>query len=102
MRPTITEDNLIFYKKLPFKEIRVGVYGDIIIYRLKSPVQFGNIISQTVCHRAVRKSSGGSVIIVRGDGNDRDDSILITEENYVGTVIAIVRREKLDIDEEIK
>ena len=96
MRPTITEKDWVVYKKKDFKDIDVGPDGDIILVKLKEPVKIGGLTFETYCHRAIARSSGGSIIITKGDNNDKPDSAFVFAENYLGTVVAIVRREKLD------
>lgn len=96
MHPTITEKDWVVYKKKEFKDIDAGPDGDIILVKLKEPVKIGDLTFETYCHRAIRKSSDGSIIITKGDNCQIEDSIFVTEDLYMGTVVAIVRKEKLD------
>ena len=100
MRPTITEKDWVVYKKKDFKKIDAGPDGDIMLVKLKEPVKIGGLTFETYCHRAIRKSSDGSVIITKGDANELPDLAFVTEADYLGTVIGIVRRERLDKKEE--
>lgn len=100
MRPTITEKDWIIYKKKDFKKIDVGPDGDIILVKLKESIKIGGLTFETYCHRAIRRSSGGSIIITKGDANECEDPTFVLAENYMGTVVAIVRREKFDKEEE--
>lgn len=86
MRPTFDEKDMLLVKSLPFKDLRVG---DIIIYHptTKRP----GLEGVPVVHRVVRKSSGGSVVICRGDSLADEDPDFIVESMYVGTVVAIWR-----------
>lgn len=81
MEPVFNEHFDLYIRKLPFRDIRVG---DVVLYLAPG---------QTVptCHRVVRKSSGGSVVIEKGDHNMVEDPYLIDESMYVGVVVAIVR-----------
>ncbi len=81
MEPTFNETYVIFSKTLEWSDIRLG---DVILY--ESP--FAPII---ICHRVVSRSSGGTIVLCKGDANSQWDPVFVTESMYRGTVIAGVK-----------
>lgn len=81
MEPAFNEKWCLLTKKLPFDKIRVT---DVILVKVTG-------YSGPICHRVIRKSSGGSVLVTMGDANHGEDSWLVTESMYLGTVVGIVR-----------
>jgi signal peptidase I len=89
MEPTFNEDYYILVEYRPFTSLRVG---QIIVYRCE-PFDIEGKTYDTVVHRVWRISSGGSVVITKGDANKRIDRELITESMLVGVVTGWVRIE---------
>lgn len=89
MKPAFDENYSLFVKKLEFESIKIG---DVIIVKV-APIKVGeNSFCSYVCHRVIRKSSEGSIVITKGDANSVEDSYFIDKSMYIGTVIAIVRK----------
>lgn len=82
MEPTFNEHCWLLVKKLPFAGLHVG---DIILVSYpwcKAPVS----------HRVIRLSSGGTLVVTKGDANQVEDYGWATESQYIGTVVGIVRK----------
>lgn len=88
MKPTFDENNYLCVKNIPFEEVREG---DIILYKLNKPITLGNIVIEIICHRVWRRSSGGSILLAKGDANSWVDETFITKEMYLGVVVGIIR-----------
>lgn len=89
MEPAINEHDLLLVRSLPFAGVKVG---DVILYRVDQTTQ-GIYTYSVICHRVWRKSSGGTVVLCRGDANGGYvDPTYVSEANYVGTVVAVVRK----------
>lgn len=89
MEPTFDEDWPLLVQTPSFFSLKVG---DVIIYRAARPYDYEGTPISLVCHRIVRRSSGGAALIAKGDHNDRPDDNLITESMYVGLVVGMIRR----------
>lgn len=80
MLPEIQINSLNLIKSGDIEDVKIG---DIIVYW--SDVKRANIL-----HRAIEKTTtedGELAFITKGDANDLPDSIYVTENNFVGTVI---------------
>lgn len=87
MEPTFGFHHWILVKRLPFKDIRLG---EVIVYQ--SAISWGDQVAPMICHRVIGRSSGGSVLICKGDSNTSSDRELIAESMYVGTIVAVVQK----------
>ena len=78
MQPTITKNALIIDKKTG--QIRPG---DIITYKYKNQERF------IITHRVVRTiiKSNKSFYITKGDANNYEDTIPVTEDEIIGKVV---------------
>lgn len=91
MEPLFNENYFLLVERRDFASINVG---DIIVYRLNEPVTYEDGSYTQVVHRVWRKSSGGHVVLCKGDANEVPDSQLITEAHYVGTVVHWVTKDE--------
>ncbi len=89
MRPAIDETMWIVVKPLPFLSIEVG---DVILYEGRTTHMFGRFSTKLVCHAVWARSSGGSILIVKGYANPAPDDEMITADMYRGTVVATIKR----------
>jgi len=89
MLPVFDENFYLLVEKRPFKDLEVG---QVIVYRCE-PFVIGGITYSSVVHAVWRKSSGGRVVLCKGVNNPVPDSELVTEINYLGTVICWVDHE---------
>ncbi len=89
MKPAFDETYWILVKMLPWRDIQVG---DIIVYQSKTTYWIDGYSYNRVVHAVVRRSSGGSILIVQGYANMNPDAEMITEGMYCGTVVATVKR----------
>lgn len=82
MKPVLDERCLLLVQVIPFKDLK---QGEIIL--------FTNPDGLLVVHRIWRISKpNGYVILTRGDNNgDAIDPWYVTERDYVGTVVGIIR-----------
>lgn len=91
MKPLITENHYVLVEKRPFKDIKLG---DIIVYRLDTPITYDGQLYDMVIHSVWRKSSGGRVVLCKGLANEVPDTQMITESHYVGVVTKIMTIEE--------
>ena len=87
MRPTFDERYLILVQSRPFRSLQEG---DVIVFWRPNPL---NPEMSLVCHRIWRRSSGGSLLITRGDANAALDPGYVTEDQYAGLVVGWVRKD---------
>lgn len=93
MKPTFDENWLLLVQKEDFKTLRIG---DVIIYRPPPDVKWEDGLShELIVHRVWGYSSGHSIILCKGDNVDTIDGVHVTEAMYVGTVVGMVRRPKV-------
>lgn len=87
MKPVLDEHCLLLVHSIPFKNLK---QGDIIL--------FNNPDGLLVVHRIWRISKPeGHVILTRGDNNgDTIDPWYVTEREYVGTVVGIIRADLME------
>jgi len=90
MEPGLNEKYFLLVKKMEWKSVKVG---DVIIFRIPRPYIYKGQAFNTMCHRVVQKSSEGTFVLTKGDHNDIMDSILISEDDYIGTVVGSIRRD---------
>lgn len=91
MEPTFNQDYCLFVSRRPFSTLKIG---DIIVYRsARGFPHEGGVYHDTV-HRVWARSSGGSIIICKGDNNLTPDRELVTENVYIGVVVAWMRRDE--------
>lgn len=95
MKPTFDEDDLLIVRKTPFKNLKVK---DIILYINKELAEVSGCPEAAISHRIIRRSSGGSALILKGDANYSPDDKLVTEDMYVGKVIGIIKKSEVAID----
>ena len=90
MKPTFDESYLLLVQYQDFRSLKIG---DIIVWR--SPVGLKFLDGQEhelVVHRVWGISSGHSVLLTKGDNNWQVDSVSVTEDMYVGTVVGIIKK----------
>jgi signal peptidase I len=83
MEPTISTGALLVAKQTDIAQIREG---DIICFRSKEPLVYGEIVT----HRVVEKQTGedgNDYLKTRGDANSAVDGFLVSEEELVGRVV---------------
>ena len=90
MMPIFDESHYLIVDKREFSDIKVG---EVIVYRTKTPFIVDGISYDCVVHAVWRKSSGGRVVLCKGVNNPVPDSELITEADYLGTVICWVDKD---------
>lgn len=90
MKPTIDENCYILIEKRPWSKLKVG---DIIIFKRSIAFSFEGKDYWTTCHRVHSMKPDGTSCLTKGDANDSIDLQLITEKEYLGTVIGILRRD---------
>lgn len=82
MEPAFNEHYYLLVKKIPYHDTRIG---DVIL--ANEPC-----CDIPVCHRIIRKSGGGSLLVLKGDNNLTPDRFWITESQYIGIVVGIIRK----------
>ncbi len=92
MKPAIDETYWIVVRQLPWQDIRVG---DVILYSGRMLYLLDHSSTTLVCHAVWARSSGGSVLIVKGYANSSPDDVLVTADMYRGTVVATIKRPRL-------
>lgn len=90
MLPTFNQDYYLFVERPPFATLKVG---NIIVYRSAKVFVYEGVEYNLIVHRIWRRSSGGRVLLLRGDSNQVPDSELVVESMYVGMVTAYVRKD---------
>lgn len=90
MLPTFDHTYWLITVTQPFCDLRVG---DIIIYRSPKPFVLNGISHAYRCHRIVARSSGGTVLLTKGDNNDMWDDCYVTAAMYSCTVVGAVRKD---------
>jgi signal peptidase I len=89
MLPVFNEHYYLLVDKRSFAALKIG---QVIVYRCK-PFLINGITYSSVVHAVWRKSSGGKVVLCKGVNNRVPDNQLVTESDYVGTVICWVDKE---------
>lgn len=87
MKPSFDETYVLLADDKPFREIQVN---DIILFWMLHNGQL-----KIVCHRVWARSSGGSIVLTKGDANKDTDKVHVTEDMYVGRVIGWVKKDVL-------
>lgn len=82
MIPAIDESDWIVVKMLPWATLR---QGDIVLYQSKTR-------SLLIVHAILRRSSNGSMLLMKGYANPGPDAELVTEDMYRGTVVGVIKR----------
>ena len=77
MLPEIKIDSMIIVREMGAEKINIG---DIITY-------YGHSGENKITHRVVAIENNGEYFITRGDANNVDDPLPVTEENLIGKVI---------------
>ena len=88
MKPSFDENYYILVVPrtvYPFSSLKVD---DVVLVWMMIDGELGY-----VCHRVWRVSSGGSIILTKGDANSRPDPVNLTEQDYVGLVVGWVRND---------
>lgn len=83
MEPTINGNSLLLVRPIRFADLRKG---DVIVFRAPKD-------GYLVVHRIWGISSGGSVLITRGDNNKSNDPWFVTEKLVVGLVVGVIRND---------
>lgn len=78
MEPTLTPDDWLIYRHLPFGQVRPG---DVISFVCPED-------HKPVTHRVIRRLSDGR-LITKGDGNADEDPWAIGPESFRGVLIAV-------------
>lgn len=91
MKPTFDENWLLLVAIPSFSSVHVG---DIIVYR--APSGFTHESTDLVVHRVVARSSAGGALITRGDAMLRSDPFLVTESMYVGRVVGLIAKPRIE------
>lgn len=86
MKPAFDEDSLLYVKKISFDKVR---RGDVVLAQFDKTEGWPD---DPVCHRVVDILINGW-LVVKGDNRPDTELVLVNEEMYVGTVVAIVRRD---------
>lgn len=81
MSPAFDETDWLLAVQTSWDQLKIG---DIIIYERKD--------GEYVVHRIWAISSGGSVILTKGDANSEPDSEYVTKSMYRGRVIGQIKR----------
>lgn len=92
MRPAFDETYWLLVRILPWSDIQLG---DTILYESKRPFYADGRLSPLICHSVtivIRRSSGGSVLIVKGLANPAPDDEPVTKDMYRGTVVGTVKK----------
>lgn len=76
MLPELKIDSMIIVRELGPEKINIG---DIITY-------YGHSGENKITHRVVAIENNGEYFITRGDANNVDDPLPVTEENLIGKV----------------
>lgn len=82
MIPILDDSDWIVVKMLPWATLR---QGDIVLYQSKTR-------GLLIVHAILRRSSNGSVLLMKGFANPGPDAELVTEDMYRGTVVGVVKR----------
>lgn len=77
MLPELKIDSMIIVREMGSEKINIG---DIITY-------YGHSGNNKITHRVVAIEENGKDFITRGDANNVDDPLPVTEENLIGKVI---------------
>lgn len=83
MLPEIQIDSLNIIKDTDFEDVKVG---DIVVY-------WSSLKNINILHRVVGETElddGSTAFIVKGDANPVEDSEVVTEDNFQGTVILTI------------
>lgn len=75
MEPELQVNELVIIKKTTYDKIKIG---DIINF-------YAPGIDKTVCHRVIDINEAG--MYTKGDNNNREDLLTITEDNFVGKMV---------------
>lgn len=81
MKPAFDETDWLLAAQTPWADLKVG---DIIIYQRQD--------GEYIVHRIWAISSGGSVVLTKGDSNATPDSEYVTKSAYRGRVIGQIKR----------
>ncbi len=81
MEPVLNEKCYLLVARIAFNELKVG---DIILFDTNGLL---------MVHRIISISSSGSYMATKGDANTVSDPGYVTEQNYVGAVIGIIRKD---------
>ncbi len=87
MKPSFDETYVLLSDDKPFRTLEKG---DVILFWA---TYRGELI--IVCHRIWARSSGGSMVLTRGDANQSPDPWEVTQETYIGRVYGWVKRDRL-------
>lgn len=89
MEPVLNENCVLLVKTIPFQQLKIG---DIILFERKDGV---------IVHRIIAFSDSRRYVATKGDANASSDTTYVTEENYQGVVVGIIRRDLLDPEEKV-
>jgi len=88
MKPSFDETDWLLAVQTPWDQLKVG---DIIIYERKN--------GEYIVHRIWAISSGGSMILTKGDSNATPDHEHVTKSMYRGRVIGQIKR-PIEVDKD--
>ncbi len=88
MGDTMPVGSLIISKKTNIESIKEG---DIISFFSRESYMAGQIITHRVTE--VKERDGEVLLVTRGDANNSEDGFYVTQENFIGKIVTILRPE---------
>ncbi len=85
MLPSFDHTYVLLANDTPFRDLKVG---DVILFWATHDGEL-----KIVCHRIWARSSGGSIVLTKGDNNQEVDGWNIMERDYIGRVVGWVKRD---------